>query len=243
MEKSVLRSLFESWAKYCYVHPIWLCCMLIALITSFIYYRRENIYLYFIVYIITGLISFFTGPVIQISTNIEKRLGTIIIEAGNMLLAIIEVAVFSTFFYKIIKTKFSYNLIYIGSILIYFLIVIFVFKITDNNFTRKNIIKFSFWIYVLEFIFLLTLCFSFFYSLLKKGIPDTKPLLKRPSVWITMGLFFYIIISLPFFQIADYLLFNDRNIYIAMFTAHSVSTSFLFLCLAKAFSCKIPLTA
>lgn len=131
---------------------------------------------------------------------------------------------------------------YVLLILLYLLSIIFLILVANPKFTRDLISEFSFRINVFEFFLLLFLCLIYLYESFTEKILESRPLKITPSFFIIAGLFFYIMISLPLLLIGDKLFSFSHHLYYLMFSIHYFSISILFLCLAKAFTCKTPLT-
>jgi len=242
MEKNGWERNIEFWERYYYLHPVWFCCMSIALIAGIRYYRNEKLNFHFLAYTIAGLLIFLATQVVINFFSREQKTTKLIIEISNVLFCTIEFLTFYIFFYQIFNFKYTKLIMSICFVLLLILETLFFIKIQNTNFTTTKIMRFSFYINVVEFFFLLLPCLLFFYNLLTRKKTESLNSIKSPSFWITTGLFFYISISLPFLLIADTLLLIHRELYNAMFAIHFLSISILFLCIAKAFSCKAPLT-
>ena len=236
MEKTI-----ELWAKTYYTNLLWYVSMLIAVIAGIKYYRKERTYLFFLTYATSGLVIFLGLDILRYELYFQGRRNSLLLETCNILFAIIETTAFNMFFYKV-NFKFHKLIITAYLVLFYILSVIFFIKIIDPEFSKSQITSFSFQITVIEFFQLLFLTLIYFYQLFTGEPVMVKPLNKTPSFWITTGLFFYIVVSLPFLLIGYKLFYYDHSLYYLISSIHFISIIFLFLCLAKAFSCKTTLT-
>ncbi len=242
MNNSIWEKIIDWWSPDNYILPIWHICMLIALIFGIHFYRKEKSYILFFLYVLAGLL-FFPGIIILqklIPFTLQEK--TMVGEGCNLLFGFIELMVFYSFFNKIITTQIARVIMKICFPLYGMLTIFLLFKIMTENVNRTEIITDSFRVNIIEFFLLLFPCLYFFYDLLTNDSALSKNILRSPSFWITTGLFFYIIISLPFLLIGDKLLNQNFKLYNLMFSIHYISLSFLFLCITKAFSCKKTLT-
>jgi hypothetical protein len=93
---------------------------------------------------------------------------------------------------------------------------------------------------IVEFTIFLVAILSYFIELFTK--PPTQDLAKSPAFWISSGLFIYILVSLPFLLLAEYIWVESRNLYYLLISLHFLSLSLLLLTISKAFLCREPLT-
>ena len=235
-----MEELIEVWGKTYYIKPILLASILFAILIGAKFFKRESIYLHFMFY---AIINFLLLTVLDTDINkkgIPARQNTLIIETENTLIELIEFGVFYKFFLNVLRMKIAKQLMTISIIPFLSLSIIFFIQITRPEFSRNQIRSFSYTINVIELFLLLFPCLIFFYELFTKEA--SQVLVKSPSFWITTGLFFYCIVSLPFLLIGADLAVNNRELYNLMFAIHYTSLAFVFLSIAKAFQCKKPLT-
>jgi hypothetical protein len=173
---------------------------------------------------------------------IQKMKKTAILEGINTIFSLLEITIFYIFFDAVITSKKAKIFTKMSLLCVYLLSIIFFILAATAQFTYDKMMAFSFRINVLEFFLLLFLCLIFFYEFFDEKKLQLSSQIKRASLIITTGLFFYILISLPFLLIGDKLYSFSIHIYFIMFSIHYISICFLFICLAKAFTCKTSLT-
>jgi hypothetical protein len=243
MEESVFEKILKGWANLFYTGPIWFLCSLFALIVGIKHYRKEKSYQLFIIYCLSSLTMMNILHNLILYSLTSKGIGrTIFLETSNTLFTIVEVTVFFYWFKNILNTKFIKQVIKIIWIIFIAICIIFVYKFLQDGVSKDEIRKNSYLINVIEFFTLLLLCLFYFYQLLIKETNHLIPLSKSPSFWIISGLFFYCIVSLPALLIGNKLYLTSIELYFIMGAIHYISISLLFLCIAKAFSCKTTLT-
>lgn len=243
MDESVFKKILEGWANLFYTGPIWFLCALFALIVGIKYFRKEKSYQLFIIYCLSSLIIMNIIHDLFIYSLTSKGIGrTIFLETANTLFTIVEITTFFYWFKNILNTKFLNQAIRILWIIFIAICTIFIWKLFQDGISKDEMIKNSFLINCIEFFTLILLCLFYFYQLLIKETNHLIPLSKSPSFWIISGLFFYCIVSLPALLIGNKLYLTNIELYFIMGAIHYISISLLFLCIAKAFSCKTTLT-
>jgi hypothetical protein len=79
-------------------------------------------------------------------------------------------------------------------------------------------------------------CFRHFYLLLVRS--QNKALVTIPSFWVTTGLFFYALVSVPFFLISTYVSEINMHVYRILFSLHYFLMTIFFIGIAKAALCR-----
>lgn len=243
MEKTVWSRTLTGWATSYYTELLWLVFALIALTAGIKYYRKEKSNQLFIFYLFSSLLII--NPIrsfISISLKLKGLNHTIYTEIINIFFGFVEISTFFYFFSKIFNTKKINHILFTCWLIFLFVCVLFFLNSTKDTITKKQIIQNSYFVNSIEFLFLLSLCILYFYLLLTKETNKAIILTKSPSFWIISGLFFYCIVSLPFLLIGNSIFQDSHTLYFIIFSAHYISISILFLCIAKAFTCKVPLT-
>ena len=242
MEKTVWEQILFMWERNYYMETLWFFCMIVALFIGLKNYRKGKIHLYFIIYILSGLIIFPTILFILATNYMKSWENTIIIESCNTVFSIIEIAVFYNYFNKLLKTKSVLVVMKFCLLTFAILSITFFLKLGNPQLLISDISSFSYLLNTAEFFFLLLPCLVFFYESINIKTIITKSLKETPSFLISSGLFFYIIVSLPLLLIGNTLKSYSQNLFHLMFGLHFLSLSILSLSLSKAFSCKTPLT-
>jgi hypothetical protein len=244
MKENFWEHLLGCGELYYYTGFIWTLCSLIALITGIKYYKKEKKYTLLIAYCIASILlsQVFMDTILfwTIQFGLYKKNFSFIM---NSSFAIIEFSTFCYFFIEIrlIKRRpYIINLLWIFYIL---LCLFFIFRVVFTDSTRIQRTLYLDIITSIEFIIFLLFCFMHFFQLLTNdSIRVKSKLADEPSFWIASGLFFYSIVSLPLMLTSNELLIY-RELQHIMYSIHYISISILLICIAKAFSCKTPLTA
>jgi hypothetical protein len=152
----------------------------------------------------------------------------------NVIYTVGELIIFLFYFQYLFKSNFFRRITYVIFSLTALLVGYFIHAlIFDGNYITPVDILCNFELSIL------TLCsLVYFYRILND--PADTDLLKIPSFWIICGLFFYCIVSIPFFFIATDLFYHFNALYKALFGIHYIFLAIFFLLIAKAFSCKQP---
>ncbi len=243
MEKTAWEKVLQYLEKLHYTSILWLICTLIALIFGIKHYRKEITYQFLLIYCLSSLIMMnVIYNFILYSVNIKNDKRIIYSETTNTLFAFVEISAFLYFFKQILGNKFIKKLVNIFWIIFFTSCSLFLIKMIDLNLSKTQIRKNSYIINIFEFLLLLPLCLIYFYQLLTKDQIKPVKLNDSPSFWIVSGLFFYCIVSLPFLFIGNKIYVSSPYLFYLMGSIHYTSISLLFLCLAKAFSCKKTIT-
>ncbi|MEO6611819.1 MAG: hypothetical protein ABIT05_13765 [Chitinophagaceae bacterium] len=241
MGSSFWERIVQKWSTTYYTIPMWYCCSMIAFILGLKNFKKEKIYILMISYVFISILCLIVWDYVaaQLTQKMEK---TVILEGINTLFSLFEITIFYVFFDKVIKSKKAKFFTKMFILLVYLLSLIFFILAVTSQFTYDKMMAFSFRINILEFFLLLLLCLFFFYEFFDENKIQLSSQIKKASVIITTGLFLYTLTSLPFFLIGDKLYSFSIHIYYIMFSIHYISICFLFICLAKAFTCKTSLT-
>lgn len=164
----------------------------------------------------------------------------IVMEVTNTIFEAAEFMAFYVFFKHCIQSTRFKNLLTTFLICIFFVIGVYFTALTFPNYPRNLIEKHSLFINVLEFFFLGTMCLAYFYELLTRTPQMT--LAKRPSFLITTSTFFYSVLLIPFFAIAQEAFTNGSRFYNVLFACHFVLLGILLLTILKAFLRRKPIT-
>lgn len=152
----------------------------------------------------------------------------------NAIIGLIELAVYYFFFFHILVNKKIKQALTLLFVILFILSLLYIFRGFDS--LKVSFVFIGWLISVIEFLFLLLPCFTFYLELfVRKPIID---LFERPSFWITTGIFFYAIISIPFYLVGN-LSYKQAIIPALLYYAPIVLNLFF---LTKAFLCQKPLT-
>jgi ABC-type multidrug transport system fused ATPase/permease subunit len=228
------------WQNVYYTELIWLCFSLINLIILIKKKRFESIDTYFSIYISIGVIFIIIGPILFVEIfNLTKLERKVYLEVSNIIFSLSELICFLIFYKSYFKENRSRINIGILAILLFGLFAFFEFQYFSKD--NSNIILLEHTSYLIGSLSLLGLfmaCLCFYLTLLTKISHNETPYIKRPSIWITNGLFIYCSISLPFLLAGGILRENYKEIYLLAGSLHYLSICILHFCLFNAFLCK-----
>jgi len=231
--------LIDNFSKYYYTPLLMLIVEATALIIAIIYIRRTKIGKAFIFYIAFDFCLLIVDCFLISHPGIAPKFRSQFMTYINNLVALTELLVYYIFFYIILSNSKIKNLMRV--LALFFAIIIAVYFITRLNFLTNRFIYISYLIGVTEFIFMLPPCFFYFYNILT--VDSEVSLLKRPTFWIVTGIFFYSLISIPYYLLNRYLSDHDKQLWHALQAAlYVIPFTLNFVFLIKAFLCKKPLT-
>lgn len=232
------NSLLIDLQKTYYTQLIMFCVEFLALIIGIANIRVDKSIKYFLFYIAFDLTILVVNWILELLYTPHVKT-FVFINISNTLISFVELFVYFRFFQKVlfgkgilIWLKISFQF-YLTIILVH---LIFVIWSSNNN---HQYISYS--IGALEFLLLLPPCFKY-YSQILNFTPEIS-LQERPSFWIITGIFFYSIISVPYYLLTTYIsVINHeyKNLYEAAFYYIPFTINFIFL--IKAFTCKKSLT-
>lgn len=207
----------------------------LAIVIGIIYVRKQKIGLFFLFYL--GFDFLVLNVDIFLISFLERtdKLTSEFVVISNSLISAVELFIYNYFFYKVIQNK----------------RIRFVLKFTSFSFTLfllltlLNVHFGQLWnkgystqiLSSIGFIFLLIPCTVYYFEIMNKK--SGVNLFDRPSFWITSGIFFYAVISIPYYLVDMYFLRNRYEYSTALSIAlFIIPFSINFLFLIKAFLCR-----
>jgi len=235
------QKLFTYWNNIHYTTPILFSCSALAIYFGIKYLQQEKIFRLFIFYCISSILLInITLDLISNFLTLKGKSYVSFLEIINSLFALIEIAIFLFFFNSVLNTrKVRAACLTIGCI---FALTTFIFwlEILLTNYNKHNIRSTSYLLNYFELLILLVFCLIHFYDIFSNIKYQDLPISQNPSIWISSGIFFYCVVSLPSLLIGE-ILMNNKSVYFTMGAIHYVAFSILFIFIAKAFSCKTSL--
>jgi len=223
--------------KRFYIELIMWIVELLAIILGIIYVRQQTLGKLFLLYLVVDFIILNIGIYLQYFFK-KTILTSSFINYTNTLISLIELFIYYHYFKIVIenqKTK-----VLLNTLSIVYISIIFLFVTNNFKFVSHNLAYLSYSISAIGFAFLLFPCALYFFELMNKN--SVESLLEKPSFWIVTGVFFYSIISIPYYLL-DNLLNTNRSTYRIMLSAIFFYFPFTlnFVFLIKAFLCRKPL--
>jgi hypothetical protein len=215
--------------------PLLLYISILAAFIIQIKHSREDIFnLHFRLLTIVALFVFFLSDFFFLFIE-SSAVSRIINQSINVSYSIVELTILLYYFEKLFRSNYFKYIRGISLFVILFLTLGFIWAIlnkSDYHLYADKICNF-------ELSILTLCCFKYFYTLLRNT--ENKDLLKLPSFWIVTGLFFYCIMSTPFFFIYNHLSQNLHVLYRTLFGIHYIFFSIFYIMIAKAYTCKTKL--
>jgi hypothetical protein len=233
------EKMFENWNTRYYDSPFMFLCELTAIILGLIYQRKNKIGQFFICYTITDILILILNNYLMNFSSLTKKEFNDSLLITNTFSFLGEILAFLFFFQLTLQNKLINRLIpFLRSIFVLLAVLhllnLFIFHrpITENDMNYLGVI---------EFFLLIVPCLFYFAELFSK--PSLISLFRRPSFWITTGIFFYTFFSTPYYFIIEYLAKSDYRYYYELSVIFfAIPYGITFLCLSKAFTLKTKLT-
>lgn len=240
MGHEITERLVSFWRRSLFVEPFVVLSFTFCFIIGLIYHYKNKERLFFIVYFFSGLILFIQNTIIIVCQILTGKQLTMHQEAANTFFELTEFLAFYYFFKKCLQNNNFKKYLKISLWVLLTSIFIFYAGLGFPSYKTENIQAHSLFINVIEFFFLFIMCLAYFRELFTDA--PTKNLFKRPSFLIVTATFFYTILMIPFFLIANDVLLNATALYNILFACHYILLMILLFSLSKAFLCKMPIT-
>ena|SRR5688572_10457333 len=158
----------------------------------------------------------------------------------NTCITFIELSIYYYYFLILLGKKYAASLILLYSI---FSLLMIVYLSTNFSFLSDRLRYVSNSISVTEFIFILPYCFIYFYKILHENSDLT--VFSRPSFWITTGIFYFSLVSIPYYLMYSYFTslpasFQLKTLFVLLFYFLPFIINILFI--GKAVLCRKSLT-
>jgi hypothetical protein len=231
--------LLLDWQRSYYSGVLMFLLEAMALIMGLRYAKKDRVAQFLIVYIIFDLIILFSDWYVISDASILKEFRSGFILYTNALVYYFEFSFYIYFFSKLFNRKVIKKLLFIFFLIITVLTILFLLTKFSFISNRSSYLLQMIWIFGL--LGVLFLCIYYFIQLFASDL--SMPLQMRPSFWIVLGIFFYALISIPYFLISRHLIRINSEIFgklAAVFFYIPYAMNFIFL--SKAFLCKKPLT-
>src|SRR4030095_3816848 len=240
MDHEAIHRLILFWRKTFFTEPILLSTFIFCFVLALLRHDREKEIIFFLFYFLIGILLFTVASPLIILRIFSGKKAAIISEISNTIFELVEFVAFYYFFKKCIQHKKSK--IILNLFLISLCLIIFAYFIAINvpSYTVDNIREHSLFINVIEFFFLFILCLTYFYELFT-SVPKID-LFKRPSFLIVTGTFFYSVLMIPFFMLANDMIQYEEPTYRILFAFHFILLIIMLITISKAFLCKTRIT-
>ena len=212
---------------------------LIAIAMGLFFVRKQKLGVFFLAYLAFDFCMGVCDHYVELSPNFSKQEIFLFVGHTNLLIALVELYIYFYFFSKVLRNKMVNRLMKI--VAAGFTLIIIIFTTTRFDFLTERFYYITNLIGVIELLLLIPPCLIYFHELFSNDL--TVNLYQRPSFWIVTGVFFYAVISVPYYLVDRFLTDNRSNYSSLMFLLFfSIPFSVNFIFLTKAFLCKRSLT-
>jgi len=223
----------NTYDKQFYTDLILFCALLVTIFVSRKNKNRFRILKYFPIY----AISFLVGIVVNRLSTINHVPNRLFPFATyfDFFFTLLELLIFSHFYHQLIKNRIVKKLIVVTNLLFVFFFIYM--GVGDKNFYDKGISESTQSIvYTVEAIILLLLCSFYFFELFKKlPVADLK---NEPVFWVSTGLFFFLVCTLPYSLMENYIDKYYPNMSFTLYSLFYVFYILLFIMIIRAYLCK-----
>lgn len=231
-----MDEIIQDWEKNYYTE-LWL--FIILVVTLIISLKKRSLHpqlKLLPIYLISFLLLNVSGYIHDIFFY-QKTYSTFFLtinKIGNYLVTLIEFSTFLYYFYTIIKTtkiKIIIRIVSVCMLLLFSLILIQLLFFTDgSDYSPLHNL------YIAESATLFIICFFYFIELFRS--PPILKLTNTPNFWISSGLMFYLLGTLPITLITDYIFDTNFFLYENLFSIIYLLYILLFLMIIRAYLCK-----
>jgi hypothetical protein len=230
--------MFAHWQKEYYSEPFYLACQILAIVLGLMYQRKNKVRQFFLLFILVDFTVLNLLFYLDYFSGIERKVYNKSVCMFNSFCYLSEFLAYYYFFLHTLKNDRIKAFLRITGIVFILMVIlhwsnVFIFNIRPA--------KTMYYLGAIEYLFFLAPCLVYFYELFT--IRSLQNLFQRPLFWITTGIFFISLLSIPYYTISSYLdsyqsqYFNSLNVILFI-----LPLGFTFLFLSKAFSLKTELT-
>lgn len=231
--------IIEKFQRYYYSEFLMFIAELAALIIGLLYVRKDKIGRFFLAYIAFELSILLTDFYFLADNRLSQKFYNYFIYTTNSLIAYVELLVYFHYFRKLLHGNRIKKILTVLTIIYSLLIIILI--TTKFSFITNRYYYLAYITGAIEFVFMLVPCVYYFIQLFKTS--SSFRLTERPSFWIVTGIFFFSLISIPYYLLNRYFFnsqFELRKLFNAILYYTPFTANFIFL--IKAFLCKKTLT-
>ena len=231
--------LINSWQKSFFSIPFYLFLSAFALVVCIIFHRREKIGFLFFAYLLFDIVISCLDDYNIYFSKLNRKESSRILNLSNGLIYIIEFFVYSFFFFFVLKYKSSKKTL-ILLLLLFCLASAYYLGVGFSQQNNLYIRKLSNFLAALEYLFLVIISLLYYFELFTLEPKDD--LLKKPSFWVTSGIFIMALLSLPYILVDFTLVFNKVFNHTLTVFFYYMPICFNSIFLTKALLCKKPLS-
>jgi hypothetical protein len=231
-----MQKLINHWSKVHYTEPLLLLVLCIAFVIAIKHRNKYRILRFFPLYMISLILAFITFllPYFIEATKHWLRSPLNISSYADYLFTLIEMIIFSHFYFHLTRIQLVRQLIVIVNMIFFLFFIIMFFK--EESYFLLITERTESIVYTVEAVLLLVICSFYFFELYKK-----KPYLNlknEPSFWISTGLLFFLACTLPYSLLENYIAKHYPGFDISLYSIFYIFYILLFLMIIRAYLCK-----
>jgi len=229
-----MQAIIDDWARSFYSRPFLDLILIIAFIISVKKKNKHRILRFIPIYILALLVVYFTVEVYLVFP-LEKRRKLVRFDFFlDHLFTLIELLIFSDFFYKVLLSSFLRKVV--RTLTSLFILIFIMGTLLKSQLQLNTAHKMINTFYTFQAIFLILFCILYFIELFKK--PPVLNLFEEPSFWVTTGLFFFTSCTLPYSLLENQIDLNYHEYAVELFAIFHVFYSLFFIMIIRAYLCK-----
>ena len=229
----IIEKLISHWRMYYFSELLLMITCVLCIRSALKWRQKDRLRVLLLTYFMAGGALFFlTCPLDLFKVfTVSTRLACI--EICNTLFELVEFIVFYHFFNFCLCSKNARTLLKLFLIVLVPLIVSFLLWVICSSPRQGSIVKVSGTLNALESAFLCIICLAYFYQLItQKG---QRPIVERESFHIFLAIFFYAVLTIPFF-ITLYDVFQvEKSVYYILTACHYALLTILLLTIRSSF--------
>lgn len=231
-----MEQLLSRWQKENYTEPLLYFVLCISLIVAIKNSNKHQILKYFPLYIGSLLIVCLANELNNLTYNsdLQTKYFSGLANYLDYSFTFLEMIVFSHFFYKTTNSNFQRRLIIFLNTCFFFYFAYMPF--TDAKFYHSISDITQSKVYTIEGGILLLICLFHFIEIFK-ALP-TSNLKNKPILWVSTGLLFFLICTLPYSILENYISKNYLGAGTSLYSLFYIFYIVLFIMIIKAYLCK-----
>jgi len=241
MGKEITEQLINLWRRSFFIEPFVILFFTFCFIVGLLLHNKNKERLFFTAYFLSGVMLFVPTTIIVVGNILANKQLTIYQEIANTFFEISEFLAFYFFFKKCLKKTVFQKYLKVCLYVLLTSISIFLIGLALPGYKAEDIKVHSLFVNAIEFFFLFVMCLAYFRELFTD--PPTKHLFSRPSFLIVACTFFYTILMIPFFLIANDIFLSETAIYNIFFACHYVLLMILLFSILRGFLYKTAITS
>ena len=240
MGHEIIERLINYWRSIFFIEPVLVLFFIFCFIIGIIYHHKNKVRVFFLIYFLSGFVFFVPLRIIFVYQILTEKQDAVLLESANTLFELAEFIAFYHFFQRCLLGNTARRILHLFFYCLLAISTAFFILLTFPSYTIYDIRVHSLLVNVIEFFFLFVMCLAYYRELFT-DIP-AKSLSSRPSFLIVTSTFFYSILMIPFFLIANDVRIEELQIHNILFACHYLLLIILLISISKAFLCKAPIT-